>query len=278
MRDATRYGSNAAGLSEIAFSFGRLYKECVERREPFEVSRPRSLRYPAMKSAAIALTFIVALAAPALGAPGDPRLIQGKLEWPPALSGNEPFIILRGDDGRVYYADVMAAQRYTQGTLSAGSPAALIGLESTKPHEIIAVALGSGDTAALSLALAQVTQIASSTALPPSALPAPPAPPLAPAAAPSPLPPQRLEEGRPPQPGDNAPSVTIRGTVYGLAGQSVFIRRDDGRVVVVDIAKLDPTTAQRLRPGSPVVVVAVPVANKFQATGLMEQEPSKPVR
>ena len=73
-------------------------------------------------------------------------------------------------------------------------------------------------------------------------------------------------------------SVTIRGTVYGLAGQSLFIRRDDGRMVVVDIAKLDPTTAQRLRPGSPVVVVAVPVANKFQATGLMEPEPSKPVR
>jgi len=231
-----------------------------------------------MKSAAIALILTVALAAPALGAPGDPRLIQGKLEWPPALSGNEPFIVLRGDDGRVYYADVMAAQRYVQGTLSAGSPAALIGLESTKPHEIIAVALGSGDTVALSLALAQATQTASSTT-PPLSAPMPPAGPLSPpAAAPAPLPPQRTEEGRPAQPGDDARSVTIRGMVYGLAGQNLFIRRDDGRVVVVDVAKLEAITVQRLRPGSPVVVTAVPVANKFQATGLMETEPSKPVR
>src|SRR5215472_3478062 len=191
-RDAMRYAPNAAGLPEVAVSSGRQYEEHVGRPEPFEVSRPGSLRYPAMKVAAIALSLTVALAAPALGAPGDPRLIQGKLEWPPALSGNEPFIVLRGDDGSVYYADALAAQRYVQGTLSAGSPAALIGLESTKPHEIIAVALGSGDTVALSLALAQATQTASSTT-PPLSAPMPPAGPLSPpAAAPAPLPPQRL--------------------------------------------------------------------------------------
>jgi hypothetical protein len=68
-----------------------------------------------------------------------------KLEWPASLSGSEPFIVLRGDDGRMYYADVMAAQRYVQGPLTAGTPTALLGLESIKPHEIIAVALGSGD-------------------------------------------------------------------------------------------------------------------------------------
>ena len=212
-----------------------------------------------MKSAAIALILTVALAAPALGAPGDPRLIQGKLEWPTALSGNEPFIVLRGDDGRVYYADVMGAQRYVQGTLSAGSLTALIGLESTKPHEIIAVALGSGDTVALSLALAQATQSASSTGPPLSALTPPAMPPSAPGAAEALLPPQRPEEGHSaPPPAGEARWVTVRGTLYGLAGQNLFIRRDDGRVVVVDIAKLDPTTVRRLRPGSPVVVTAVP--------------------
>lgn len=91
--------------------------------------------------------------------------------------------------------------------------------------------------------------------------------------------PQRPEEGRPASPpGDDARLVTVRGTVYGVAGHSLFMKRDDGRVVVVDIAKLDPTTARGLRAGSPVVIVALPVANKFQAVSLMETEPSKPAR
>ena len=276
-----------------------------------------------MKSWAIALIFSVVLTTPALGGPGDPRLIQGKLEWPATVSGSEPFIVLRGDDGRMYYADVVAAQRYVQGTLTAGTPTALLGLESIKPHEIIAVALGTGDAAALSLSLAQATPTASVTApSPPAATPsgasAPAAPsaasaPSAPSAAsapspapaastPSPaattsapsapsatsapsaaappavLPPPRLEEGRTAAPGDEGRWTTVRGTVYGVAGQNLFIRRDDGRVVMVDIAKLEPATAQRLRPGSPVAVVAVPVGNKYQATGLVEAEPAKPTR
>jgi len=121
-----------------------------------------------MKFSAIALS--VVLASAAVAAHGDPGLIQGALEWPPALTGAEPFIVVRGDDGRVYYADVMAAQRYVQGALSAGGHVALLGLESTKPHEIIAVALGSGDAAALSFAFAQATPTASLTS-PPSPSP-----------------------------------------------------------------------------------------------------------
>jgi len=39
-----------------------------------------------------------------------------------------------------------------------------------------------------------------------------------------------------------------------------------------DISKLDPSTASRIRPGSSVTVVAVPVGNKFQATGVIEPE------
>ena len=77
-----------------------------------------------MKFSAIAFALSVVLTSPALAGPGDPRLIQGALEWPPALSGGEPFLVMRGDDGRVYYADVMAAQRHVQGALSAGDWAA----------------------------------------------------------------------------------------------------------------------------------------------------------
>ena len=218
----------------------------------------------------IALALSVGLAGPALAAPGDPRIIQGALEWPPALAGGESFIVIRGDDARVYYADVMAAQRHVQGALSAGSHIALLGLEGTKPHEIIAVALGSGDAAALSLALAQaVPTRAPMPPPPPSTAPAavvPPAPPAVPA-----VPPVRREERRPAR-GEEGRWVTLRGSVHGIAGENLFLKRDDGRVVVIDISKLDPSTWQRFRLGAPVTVVAVPVGNKFQATGFIETE------
>jgi hypothetical protein len=218
----------------------------------------------------IALALSVGLAGSALAAPGDPRIIQGALEWPPALSGGEPFIVIRGDDGRVYYADVMAAQRHVQGALSAGSHIALLGLEGTKRHEIIAVALGSGDAAALSLALAQAAPTtAPMPPSPPSTAPAavvPPAPPAGPA-----VPPVRLEERRPAR-GEEGRWVTLRGSVHGIAGQNLFLKRDDGRVVVIDISKFDPSTWQRFRLGAPVTVVAVPVGNTFQATGFVETE------
>jgi hypothetical protein len=231
-----------------------------------------------MKLSAIPLVLSLVVAAPALGGPGDPRLLQGKLEWPTAPSSSEPFIVLRGDDGQVYYADVTAAQRYVQGALSAGSQTALLGLEGLKPHEIVAVALGSGDTAALSLAIAQGAPTppatAASPASPTPAAAAPSASAGAPAAA---TPPARREEARA-APGEEGRWVTLRGSVYGVAGQNLFVKRDDGRVVVVDITKLEPTVARGLKPGSSVSIVAVPVGNKFQATGIMEAEPTRPAR
>jgi hypothetical protein len=192
-----------------------------------------------MKFSAVALTLSVALGGPVLAAPGDPRLVQGALEWPPALSGGEPFIVVRGDDGRVYYADVMAAQRYVQGTLSAGGHVALLGLEGIKPHEIIAVALGSGDAAALSLVLAQATP----TMLPPPPSPGPAAM-VPPAQTGSAVPPVRPEE-KPPAPGEAGQWVRFRGSVYGVAGSYLYVKRDDGRSVLVDVSKIDPSTVAR---------------------------------
>jgi hypothetical protein len=231
-----------------------------------------------MKFSAAPLILGVVLAVPALAGPGDPRLLQGKLEWPTTLSGGEPFIVLRGDDGHVYYADVTAAQRYVPAPLTAGSQTALLGLEGLKPHEIVVVALGSGDTAALSLAIAQAGPTSSATAAsPPSPAPAGASPGASAAAPPAPTPPARREEARA-APADEGRSVTVRGSVYGVAGPNLYIKKDDGRVVVVDIAKLDPTITQRLKLGSSVAIVAVPVGNKFQATGLMEAEPTRPAR
>jgi hypothetical protein len=226
-----------------------------------------------MKFSAIALALYVVLAGPAAAAPGDPRLIQGVLEWPPTLAGGEPFIVVRGDDGHVYYADVMAAQRHVRATVSAGSHIALLGLESTKPHEIVAVALGSGDAAALSLALAQGTPTTptppppASTASAAVVPPAPPAPPVAPAA----VAPARPEE-KPSARGEVGQWVKFRGSVYGVAGRNLYVKRDDGQVVMVDVSKLDPGTVTRYRPGSLVTVVAFPVGNKFLATSIAETD------
>ena len=55
------------------------------------------------------------IAAPALAAPGEPRAVRGSLEWPVSLSA-EPFIVVRGEDGRVYYADVSSAKRMSTGS------------------------------------------------------------------------------------------------------------------------------------------------------------------
>src|SRR5262249_35793404 len=154
--------------------------------------------------------------------------------------------------------------------LSAGSQIAILGLEGTRPYEVLAVALGSGDAAALSLALAQATPTTPPTPPPPPSTPpaglVPPAP-----AAPAPMPSPRLEEGRPGR-GEEGRSLILRGTVYGVAGQNLFIKKDDGALVMVDISKLGPSTALRLRTGSPVAVVAIPVGNKFLATGFTEPE------
>ena len=224
-----------------------------------------------MKFSVIVLAFSVVFASPAIAAPGDPRLIQGVLEWPSILGGGEPFIVVRGDDGRVYYADVMAAQRHVQAMVSAGSHIALLGLESTKPHEIVAVALGSGDAAALSLALAQGTPTtpppAASTTSAAVVPPAPPAPPAVPPA----VAPVRPEE-KPLARNEVGQWIRLRGSVYGVAGQNLYLKRDDGRVVTVDVSKLDPSAAARFRPGSLVTVVAFPVGNKFLATSIVETD------
>lgn len=121
---------------------------------------------------------VLVMAAPAVAAPGDPRLMHGTLEWPPALSA-EPFVIVRGDDGRLYYVDVSAAQRRGPGALTGGARVALLGIEGTKAQEITALAIGAGDAAALVRAItggpagASPTEAVSTT------------PPAAPAAAPS---------------------------------------------------------------------------------------------
>ena len=95
--------------------------------------------------------FVVVLAAhaAAIAGPGDPRLVNGVLEWPRALT-NEPFVVVRGDDGPLYYVTITAARR--DATLTVGGRIAVLGLEGRTSHEITALGIGVGDSAESALA------------------------------------------------------------------------------------------------------------------------------
>jgi hypothetical protein len=88
-------------------------------------------------------------------APGDPRLVNGVLEWPGVVT-NEPFVIVRGDDGVLYYVGVTAAQR--AGAVTAGARVSVLGIEGRSAHEITAVGIGSGRNAEAALAQLQATR------------------------------------------------------------------------------------------------------------------------
>ena len=116
--------------------------------------------------------------------PGDPRLVSGVLEWP-VVATSTPFVIIRGDNGVLYYVSVAAARR--AGAVKAGARVSVLGIEGPNAHEIRAVGMGSGPTAEAALADLQ-------------AAPAPPA------VAPAPLGPhQLLPRLRRPRPDRRAP-------------------------------------------------------------------------
>src|SRR4029450_1905737 len=110
--------------------------------------------------------------------PGDPRLVSGVLEWP-VVATSTPFVIIRGDNGVLYYVSVAAARR--AGAVKAGARVSGLGIEGPTAHEIRAVGMGSGPTAEAALADLQAAPA------PPAVAPAPAgATPVAAAAPPAP--------------------------------------------------------------------------------------------
>src|SRR2546425_5558546 len=105
-----------------------------------------------MRRGIVILSVALAFPFPVHAAPGDPRLVQGILEWPAKLTV-EPFLVIRTHDGEWLYTEIKAAKRLESGPLTAGAPVTVLGTEAKRPHEIKAVAVGSGDVAALALAL-----------------------------------------------------------------------------------------------------------------------------
>ena len=137
-----------------------------------------------MTSCRFVLACLLVLAAPltAAAGQGDPRLVNGVLEWPRALT-NESFVIVRGDDGVLYYVGVASARR--EGTPAAGARVAVLGIEGRSAHEVTAVGIGIGTTADAALAQLQGARPAPAAASP-AAAPPPVAAGPAPIAPPSP--------------------------------------------------------------------------------------------
>jgi len=171
-----------------------------------------------------------------LAAPGEPRVVQGTLEWPAAVS-TQPFVVIRGDDGRMYYADIDSAQRRTPGQLAAGSRVAVLGIEGSRPYEIAGIAIGAGDAAALGL------------------VPGGGSDPSAPVSSPSAAPAEDMWR--------------VDGTVETVNGSTVGLRGADGRTWSVDLSQLSESTWRSLRPGERISVFGAPrddrrlIANGF---------------
>jgi hypothetical protein len=197
---------------------------------------------------AIALTILALLAGTAHAAPGDPRVVQGTLEWPASLSA-EPFVVIRGEDDRLYYVDISGAQRRVPGAVTAGARVAVLAVEGGRPYELAALAFGPGD--ATSLGLTAPTAVPSpGTAIPSAA--------AAPTASPEPM--WRLD-----------------GTVQSVSGTMVTLGTEDNRTFTVDASQLSPATLGALRPGDRVTLFGVPRRDdKLVANGYIQSEPAVP--
>jgi hypothetical protein len=183
----------------------------------------------------VVVSFVLLAHAPgALARPGDPRALQGVLAWTPGADG-PPFIVVRGDDGRQYLADLATAQRRGD-AVGIGGRISVVGVEGRRPWEITALAVGSGDTA-----LAVVSS-------PPAGGPAPAA--------------------------DAARSWRrIQGRVDAIEGKTLTLRDARGAVVTVDTSSLMGDPAKVLRRGDPATVFVVAEGDqRLVAVGLVQTE------
>src|SRR5262249_51280987 len=190
--------------------------------------------------------------------PGDAVAVRGILSWP-AILANEPFLVLRTDDGHFYYADVPAAQRRGTVALRAGNRIALVGKEGARPHELTVTALGPDESA---------VSAAPSTSPVPGEAASPPTDSLAPPPAPATTGPPTRER----------PLERVRGKVQSVSGHTLVVQRDDGQQVNIDVSRLDGTVAREIRPGEVVTVFGTTEAGRpFTAVGFVRIEPGRAV-
>jgi hypothetical protein len=208
-----------------------------------------------MKVLLLAAAVILIAVGDAVAAPGDPVILRGALAWPPSL-GSEPFAVVRGDDGRFYYADLATALRRSPGALGAGDRLSAIGVEGRRPYELIATAVGRGDEA-----LASVPP--ETTVPPPSA---------------SPVTEPRVTPVSPPAPTPSAagpPSESwerIDGTIRKVTGKMLTLHTPEDRDVTVELGPMAGAVTDALRPGAPVTVFAVTEGGRFVVRGIVQVE------
>jgi hypothetical protein len=193
----------------------------------------------------------------ALAAPGDPRIVRGVLQWPSTLA-REPFVVVRGDNGVDYVADVSTAQRRGERPLTAGARVSVVAVEGGRPYEVTAILIGVGDAA-----IAGLTPPAEATEAP-SASPATASP--------------RPTTGGPGQPGP-APLAPVgprerwqrvEGTVGSLAGTELVLKTPAGAPMAVDVSRLPARVRRSLAPGDAVTVFVVSRETGLVATGLVQ--------
>jgi len=218
------------------------------------------------------------IAAPAMAAPGEPRAVRGSLEWPAALSA-EPFIVVRGEDGRVYYADVSTAKRMS--TAAIVGPISLVGIEGNQPHEIAAVVVGPGDSA-LSFLTPSVPPPAEIAPLP-SSLPRQTTTPMPPTAVPSATPPPAAAPPPPapqvavaPEPSGGDDLWQVQGKVTAVSPREFVVETSPGETVRVDVSKLSPWTRQTVRAGDQVKLFGIAQTDqRLVANGFIQEVPPR---
>jgi hypothetical protein len=226
---------------------------------------------------ALTAVAVLLLAGPALAAPGDPRTMRGTLEWPASLSA-EPFVVVRGDDGRLYYADVSSAQRMNAGAIA--GRISVVGVEGNQPHEVHAVVIGAGDSA-LTFATPTVPTPAEAAAGAPSSLPRqamirPPS-----GAVPSTQPPAQPPAAQPtpmvPRPAVGEDLWQVQGKVVSVSPREFVVQTTPGEAVRVDVTKLSPWTRDAVRPGDQVKLFGVPQKDRrLVANGFIQEVPTSP--
>ena len=219
---------------------------------------------------AVLLTIAALLIAiPAMAAPGDPRAVRGSLEWPASLSA-EPFIVVRGDDGLVYYADVSGARRMSTDAIA--GPISLVGIEGNQPHEIAAVVVGARDSA-LNFVAPNVPPPAQLMPVP-SSLPRQTATP--PATAPATAPPALQTAATAPEASGGDDLWRVQGKVTSVTPREFVVETGSGETVHVDVSKLSSWTRESVRAGDQVKLFGIPQKDeRLVANGFIQEVPAR---
>ena len=97
------------------------------------------------------VTFLVLIAAqvflwaPAVAAPNDFRLVSGTLLHPATLGSGVTAVVLKGDEGTVYYADLRAVSVIP--TLERGAAVTVVGFEGARPDQLTIQVIYQADVA-----------------------------------------------------------------------------------------------------------------------------------